>query len=176
MNWWASTHDGHSTEAQSKHLATAKAASLDLQAVQVAEFQPLSESQTPPLVESDDSDRCDMDDEKSLNRLEDVCPLVGGVSRQSALQTGQHPDLSKRSPSRSFCCCCLSQQGWQRACKQGSTLGKTENESLTPQTAHLVARPGLDTPLLLVLELHPGNPPLGGRLLVPLLLTLKLSL
>ena len=54
-------------------------------------------------------------------------------------------------------------------------MGKTENESLTPQTAHLVARPGLETPLLLVLELHPGNPPLGGRLLVPLLLTLKLS-
>ena len=45
-----------------------------------------------------------------------------------------------------------------------------------PHTAHLVARPGLDTPLLLVLlELQPGMPPLGGRLLVPLLLTLRLS-
>ena len=71
--------------------------------------------------------------------------------------------------------CCLSQQIWQSACRHGNTLGSTEKVSPTPQTAHLVASPGLDTPLLDVLELHPGSPPLGGLLLVPLLPMLDVS-
>ncbi len=95
--------------------------------------------------------------------------------RQSALQTGQLVLLSSRSVVMPSFICCLSQHIWQSACKQGRTFGKTEKESPTPQTAHLVANPGLETPLLLVLELQPGKPPLGGRLLVPLLPMLKLS-
>lgn len=92
--------------------------------------------------------------------------------RHSALQTGQMLLSFDCNPSL---ICCLSQHIWQRACKQGNTLGRTEKESPTPQTAHLVANPGLETPLLLVLELQPGNPPLGGRLPLPLLPKLKLS-
>jgi hypothetical protein len=99
----------------------------------------------------------------------------GGDMRQSALQTGQLVLLSNKSVVTPSFICCLSQHIWQRACRQGRTFGKTENESPTPQTAHLVANPGLETPLLLVLELQPGKPPLGGRLLVPLLPMLKLS-
>ena len=168
MNWCARTHDGHSSEAQSKHFATARDESFALHAVHVTEFQPLF---SISLDWTGASIMCSVD-EKSLKS---VWPCDGGDSRQSALQTG-HPLLSRSSvmlpPSLN---CCLSQQIWQSACRHGNTLGSTEKVSPTPQTAHLVASPGLDTPLLDVLELHPGSPPLGGLLLVPLLPMLDVS-
>ena len=172
INWWAKTHEVQSSEAQSKHLATAKTGSLALQAVQVAEFHPLF-SERGVVAGVSIIWRV----EKSLKRLdEDDDPWwEGGDMRQSALQTGQLVLLSSKSVVTPSFICCLSQHIWQRACRQGRTVGKTENESPTPQTAHLVANPGLETPLLLVLELQPGKPPLGGRLLVPLLPMLKLS-
>lgn len=172
INWWARTHDVQSNEAQSKHLATASTGSLALQAVQVAEFHPLlSQSGVVAGVSIMWSV-----DEKSLNRLDEDDPWwEGGDMRQSALQTGQLVFLSSRSVVMPSFICCLSQHIWHKAWRQGRTLGRTEKESPTPHTAHLVANPGLDTPLLLVLELQPGKPPLGGRLLVPLLPILRLS-